>query len=241
MTEPNQGQRSSTRPDQRPSPSRRSPDHEEVCRLLRDSGTSAETIRAIADDPTLQAFYPIRLATVLRPEAPLAMALRLLPALLWRDIARVMEDVRLYAPLRARAEKILAERLPEMTAGEKMSLARIASCLLIRSLRESYDARVIGALLGNPRTIEEDVMIIARSESSPASVLSVVARSDRWRDHYQIKLALAQNPKCPPMDSLRSLRGLMPRDLRRITDNPSAPRLVRMGASRRLSEHECRR
>ena len=241
MTESNEGQPRPPQPRRRPHSARHAVEPEEVCRLLRDPRAKPGTIRAIADDPALQAFYPVRLATVLRPEVPLSIALRLLPTLLWRDIARVMEDVRLYPPLRARAEQILAERLQEMTAGEKISLARIASCVLIRSLRESYDARVIGALLGNPRMIEEDVMIIARNESSPASVLSVVARSERWGGHYQVKLALAENPKCPPMDSLRSLRGLMPRDLRRISENPSAPRLVRMGASRRLSEQECRK
>jgi hypothetical protein len=193
-------------------------------------------LTAIASDGRLQASREVRLRTILRPELPLAAGLPLLGSLRWRDLARVMDDVRLFAPLRARAEQLLAERIEEMTTGEKVTLARLASRVLIRRLRDSYDARVITALLSNPRAIEEDALRIARSESSPQSVLAALCRSERWAERHAIRLALAQNPRCPPADALRSLRGLPARDLEMISENPSAPRLVRIGAARLLAE-----
>jgi len=193
-------------------------------------------LEKIAGDGRLQGFYEVRLLTVLRPELPLAAGLPLLGALRWRDLARVMDDARLFAPLRARAEQLLGERIHELTTGEKVTLARLATRVLIRSLRESYDARVIAAVLSNPRTIEEDALRIARSESSPASVLATLARNERWSERHAIRMALAQNPRCPSADALRALRGLRVRDLEKISDNPSAPKLVRIGAARLRAE-----
>jgi hypothetical protein len=131
---------------------------------------------------------------------------------------------------------LLGERIDEMTSGEKITLARLASRILIRRMRTSYDPRVIAALLLNPRAIEEDALRIARSDATPPAVLSVLARSERWSERHAIKMALAQNPRCPAVDSLRALRGLPARDLERISENPSAPRLARVGASRLLAE-----
>lgn len=209
---------------------------DEACRLLRARRISAEALSRIASDGRLLASYEVCLRTVLRPELPLAAGLPLLGSLRWRDLARVMDDVRLFAPLRARAEQLLSERIEEMTSGEKVTLARLASRVLIRRLRDSYDARVVAALLSNPRTIEEDALRIARSESSPRRVLAALARSERWAERHAIRLALAQNPRCPPADALRALRGLRARDLEKVAENPSAPRLVRIGATRLLAE-----
>jgi hypothetical protein len=209
---------------------------EEACRLLRARRISADVLGRIASDGRLQASHEVRLRTVLRPELPLAAGLPLLGSLRWRDLARVMDDVRLFAPLRARAEQLLGERIEEMTSGEKVTLARLASRVLIRRLRDTYDARVVAALLSNPRTIEEDALRIARSESSPSSVLGALSRSERWAERHAVRLALAQNPRCPSADALRAMRGLPARDLEKISENPSAPRLVRIGATRLLAE-----
>jgi hypothetical protein len=209
---------------------------DEACRILCARRISAEALGRIASDKRLQASYEVRLRTVLRPELPLASGLPLLGSLRWRDLARVMDDVRLFAPLRARAEQLLGERIDEMTSGEKVTLARLASRVLIRRLRDTYDARVVGALLSNPRAIEEDALRIAKNESSPSTVLAALARSERWAGRHAVRLALAQNPRCPPADALRALRGLPARDLEKISENPSAPRLVRIGAARLLSE-----
>src|SRR5262249_44622317 len=209
---------------------------DEACRLLRARRISAEALNRIASDVRLQASYEVRLRTVLRPELPLAAGLPLLGSLRWRDLARVMDDVRLFAPLRARAEQLLAERIEEMTSGEKVTLARLASRVLIRRLRDSYDARVVAALLSNPRAIEEDALRIARSESSPQSVLAALSRSGRWAERHAIRRALAQNPRCPPADALRALRGPPSRDLEKVAETPPAPRLVRIGATRLLDE-----
>ena len=209
---------------------------DEACRILRGRRISPDALARIAGDGRLQASHEVRLRTVLRPELPLAAGLPLLGGLRWRDLARVMDDVRLFAPLRARAEQLLGERIEEMTSGEKVTLARLATRVLILTLRDSYDARVIAALLSNPRTIEEDALRIARSPSSPQSVLAALARSERWCERRVIRMALAQNPRSASADALRALRGLGARDLRKISENPSAPRLVRIGAARLLTE-----
>ncbi len=220
------------RPGSRPAPEKLSV--EELLRTIRDPRTATGAVLSIAEDRRWQTYYKVRQALVFRADLPLSVSMRLLTTLWWRDLARAAEDPRLYPPVRARAEQLLAEQTEELSPGERISLARIASRALIQRFRDSRDPRVVRALLDNPRLYEEDVLLIARDHQAPASVLSAVARNPRWGGAYAVKVALAQNPRCPSVDSLRSLRGLSDNDLRLIAANPQTPRLVRVGAHRRL-------
>jgi hypothetical protein len=210
-------------PGSRPAPERLCV--EELLRTIRDPRTTTGAVLSIAEDRRWQTYYKVRQALVFRADLPLPVSMRLLTTLWWRDLARAAEDPRLYPPVRARAEQLLAEQSEELSPGERVSLARIASRALIQRFRDSRDPRVVRALLDNPRLYEEDVLLIARDDGAPAQVLSAVARNPRWGAAYAVKLALAQNPRCPSVDSLRSLRGLSDNDLRLIAASPQTPRL----------------
>src|SRR2546428_273894 len=137
-------------------------------------------------------------------------------------------------PLRRRAEQLLSERCAEMTEGEMVALAHIVGRFLIKALSQSERPRVVSALLGNAHLVEEDVVAIARSSATPPEILRAVARSDRWSSSRAVRLALTRNPATPVPESLRCLGGLLAGDLEALARDARVPKIVRIGAERRL-------
>lgn len=161
-------------------------------------------------------------------------SLEALAPLGWRDLARLVNDPRSHPRLRASAEARLAEAIETLTQGERRSLARLATRALIPRLLRVRDARVMAAVLGNPRLIEADVLAIAGDAGTQPACLSQIARCALWSARRGVKMALALNPACPPADALRSLVGMHAHDLERVAQDPSASPLARTGAARRL-------
>jgi hypothetical protein len=83
------------------------------------------------------------------------------------------------------------------------------------------DARVIRAILGNPRLTEADVVKLAASRRATPEVLEVISQDDRWIARYAVRVALANNPTTP----LRVVQGLLPyllhQDLRAVAAGSS--------------------
>jgi hypothetical protein len=208
---------------------------EDVRDILKNPKLTKDIIMALAENSRLPSSYDTRLALVNHPAIPVGVALRLVSAFTWRDLARLAEDFRRPAPIRIRAAKLLADRIEDLGVGQLTSLAKVAGRPVIRILARSTDGRVIAALLWNPRLQADDVLKLAMNPESPAQVLEAIARSAKWGGLYAIKMALAQHPSCPAADALRSLRGISSSDLRRIQANPDAPRLIQTGIDRLLA------
>jgi hypothetical protein len=213
-----------------------SPDH--VLVALRNEQIKSSQLRQLARSSRFAGTYEVRAAITNHPAAPTDLAMNMVSSLFWRDLVRVAENYRLYPPLRRRAERILAERLAELSEGEIIALARIAGRPLIGALRKLTTPRITAALLGNPFLVEEDVLTICRTDTTSPESLSEVARSDRWRARRSIRLALARNPATPIPDSLRCLQGLLSSDLRTLCSDVRVPTIVRIGAERRLGPRQ---
>ena len=205
-----------------------------LLRALRERALPPDLLAAMAEDRRVESLYPVRARVCMHPATPLTSALRLAPSLGWRDLARASSDPQVNPSLRARTDRVLTEKIEEISRGELTSLARIASRQVIRALCGSREPAVVAALLENPQTVEDDVLGIAGSRKTPSGVLSAIAHSRRWVDHRAVRLALALNTSCPFADALRSLAGLPEEDLARIAADPEVRPLVRMGAARHL-------
>ncbi len=116
------------------------------------------------------------------------------------------------APL---ARSLYAEIL-KMGVAEKLKLA----------LRGNKDARMIlirdplklirRFVLQNPRISDAEVIAIARNRSIDEELIRVIADRREWIRNYQVRLALATNPKTPLAVALKQLGTLGERDLRQL-------------------------
>ena len=111
---------------------------------------------------------------------------------------------------------------PKEPVGHRISLARRPIRRLLERLLFDPDARVIRAILGNPRLTEGDVVALAASRRASAEVLEVIARDSRWITQYPVRLALANNPSAPAHLIVSLLPYLLRQDLRAVAS--SSPR-----------------
>lgn len=170
-------------------------------------------------------------AVVLNPRTPRPLALRVLPALYWRDQADVAAGFRLPAALRLRAEALLAERLPELRLGDRITLARLATAPVLRPLLAD-DARVVRAALLNPRLREDDLVRALEADTASLTLIRGAAESTRWSDSYAVRLALALQARTPLGVALAQLTSLRPLDLLRVAASSGLAPLVQASALR---------
>jgi hypothetical protein len=171
-------------------------------------------------------------AIALNPRSPVPLVQRLLPSLLWRDLADVARAPRLLAALRLRAEAILIERLPELRLGDRITLGRLATPAVLRPLLADADPRVARAALPNPRLRESDLVEAVQKDTAPLALIREVAESRRWNDCYGVRLALVLQARTPLGVALAQLTSLLPRDLLRVYEAPGLLPLVQLSALR---------
>jgi hypothetical protein len=174
------------------------------------------------------------------PGTPRSLALRVLPALYWPDLAEVAAHPYLSGGVRARAEGRLAELLPDLRLGERVSLARIATPAVLRLMLADGEARVVRSALQNPRLREGDVVEALRSPGPAAPLPQELSASSRWSARYAVRLALVLQPRTPLGIALGQLTSLTPRDLQRVMETRGLAPLVQASAARAARGREKR-
>jgi hypothetical protein len=169
---------------------------------------------------------------VLNPLAPPRLSVPLLPSLFWHDLAEVARTMRIAPPVRARAESLLLERLPDLRLGERVTLGRVATPMVLRQLLRDSEPKVVQAGLQNPRLREEDVLTVVRAEDAPVVALDAIARSPRWSEHYAVRLELVLQSRTPLAVALAQLTSLVRRDLIRVSETSGVRPLVQAAALR---------
>jgi hypothetical protein len=135
----------------------------------------------------------------------------------------------------------LVKLIQTMSVGERLKLAlkggKEARAILIRDANKIVQRFV----LQNPRLSEDEVLAICRNRNIDSEVLRGVADNRDWTRNYQIRLALAQNPKTPLTAALHQVNGLFERDLRTLAKSKNVSSSVASKARRMLYEREKRR
>ena len=204
--------------------------------VLRNPQVTPALLLRIGRSPFWMKSYRVRAALVQHPKTPRPMAMSLISSLRWGDLARVALLSRLPIALRTAAEKILLLRLPELALGERISLARIATPPVIRSLRGENSPLVVRALLENASLRYEEVLFMAERGDAPPALLSVLADGTRFARRQELRLTLASHPRTPHAVALRLVATLAPEALSSLAASGKAPMLVRVAAERRLEQ-----
>ena len=209
-------------------------DAQDALLLLRSRSLSLGLIRRIAATPEWIRNDRVRAALVLHPRTPRPVAMALLPQLRWRDLLKVTETPGCAAPLVLGAERLLAQRLPDLALGERIALARAASATLVQALRREVSPLVVKALLENPRFRPEDAVAIAERAESAPETLRILAESHRFRDRADLRQAVAAHPATPPQAALRIVAAMDRAQIGRLLESGGTPPLLRLAAERRL-------
>lgn len=190
----------------------------EVRQVLLNPYVTGEVIEALAMNRKLTSEPGVRSAVARHPRTPRAVAMRFVPHLFWRELLELSVDTRIRSPVRRQAERYLVQRAERLTTGEKTALARRATESVAESLVTDPSLRVLDALLANPRMTENALMPLLTSKHAAPRALEAVARDPRWGRRYEVRLALARNPKAPSREILRFLPLLQRDDLEAVAE-----------------------
>ena len=211
------------------------PGPEELVILLRSRATSPAVVARIGRNRAWMRSREVKLAFVSNPRAPQVLARQFLPHLGWRDLAELPVNLRVSPVLRREAEKLLQTRLPELSLGEKVALARRGSRGILAVLCEEAETVVLRAVAGNPRATEADCARILTRPDLPADFLGWLATTSSWGQRRAVRMALIRHPRTPPSAALRLAQELSRRDMEDLRRDIAAPRLVRVAAERHLA------
>lgn len=203
--------------------------------VLRKRDLPSSFLEAVARHERWNGRHVIKAAVVNHPQTPKTLSLRLLNQLFWKELLKVANNFRLSMPLRATAEKYLRDRLTELELGERITLARTATPGLIPGLARDKNARVIAALLNNPRLREVQVLALAEDPTSPSEILRVVGESERWASRPAVKLAVVTNRRTPVHTALRALKSMPRPAIKKLIAGDGVPPVIRLRAERILA------
>ena len=207
---------------------------EELLLAIENQGATPEILSRIGRTPAWMRSRDAKRALVSHPKTPAVLSRRFLPHLFWRELVDVAGSLRVPPVIRREAEKLVRLRMSEITLGERVTLARIASRGLIAGLRSEDDPAVLKALAGNPRVTEADVLEILARPGVPPEFLGWLADQSAWAQRGAPRGMLTRHPRTPTASALRLVGKLAERQLEDLASDEAAPRLVRVAALRRL-------
>ena len=87
---------------------------------------------------------------------------------------------------------------------------------------------------GSPVRISIAAQSTTAARNVSDEVLRLIAKNREWTRNYQVKLALATNPKCPLTASMKFLNYLQDKDLRTLMRSKDVPNAISSHARRIL-------
>ena len=149
-----------------------------------------------------------------------------------RDTIAVPEELLEERQAAKPVARSLQTEIQAMKVGERLKLAlkgnRDARTLLLRDANRLVQRFV----LQNPRISEEEVIMLAKNRNVDRELLDGICRRKDWISNYQVRLALATNPKTPLATAVRFVPTLLPRDLRLLAKSKNVPAAICATAKR---------
>jgi hypothetical protein len=187
----------------------------------------------ISDEPEPEALPPP--APVNDEEARAVLA-----AVLGEDVSGFAQELLVEgaAPLDEESTKSLHALVQKMSVFEKIKLARVGNQEARSLLVRDRNRLVAVAAVRSPKLQEQEVAAFAKARNVGEEVLRIIAATREWTRNYQVKLALATNPKTPQQTALKFLNYLQERDLRALMKSKEVPSSVSTHARRLLQRKE---
>jgi hypothetical protein len=125
-------------------------------------------------------------------------------------------------------------KIGDMNMSEKIRTAMTGSAAERALLVRDSNRIVARAAIKSPQIQENEVVRIASTRTVSDDVLSEIARSARWKQSYQIKLNLVQNPRTPMHIATRLIPYLFEHDVKAIAKSKNVTGPIQTAAKQQL-------
>ena len=229
----------------------------EIVAIAKSHKLDDGVLRRIAANLQWLKNYQVRRALVNNPRTPLPIALKLVPTLLDADLKQLAKNAEASEDLIVAAERTAAERgtdrrapvkqqtpkeeqkaksrlqeIQDMPVPDKIKLAMTGDKEARSILLKDSNKQVQEAVLDSPRISGMEIVAVANSRNIPEEILRKVAVNRQWMKNYQVRLALANNPKTPLPMGLKIIGTLLIADLKRLSKNKGVSSVLSAAAQR---------
>jgi hypothetical protein len=195
---------------------------------LKNRDLAAEQIEELSKNRNLLKSRKLRFAVAAHPHTPRQLALRLIRELYTFDLMQLSLTPSVAADLKRLADELLVSRLPSITLGERLSLARRASGLVAAALLLDKESGVWHAALQNPRLTEAAIVKALQALGSSPAFVEAVCHDPKWSVRHEIRVALLRNPHTPLARAIEFARRLPPPLLRDVLHTSRLPEKTKM-------------
>jgi len=205
-------------------------DDGQVLEMLRNPYCTVEVAEILLGRRDILGSHVVRERLAGFPGMSFARAMSLLPTLPWLSVLHIAQSPRTPPRIRRQAERKLLDRLPRMSLGETIALARLAHRPLIPALMATDLEQVQLAVLDNARLVENDLLVMLAREGLPQGVLVGVLRHAKWGRSVAVRRRAACHPGLPLPVALGVLVELGPSALEEIAVTPGLREEIRQAA-----------
>jgi hypothetical protein len=91
------------------------------------------------------------------------------------------------------------------------------------------------AAVSSPKITEQELLSIAQSRAVGEEVIRVICRNKEALRNYQMKVALATNPKTPQATAMKFINYLQDKELQKLMKSKDVPTVIATHARRILT------
>ena len=195
--------------------------------LLKNRDLPTEQIEQICKNSVPMKSRKVRLGLASHPRAPRRLALRLVRELYTFDLMQFSLMPTPAPDLKRIADELLVARLPSITLGERVALARRSSVVVAGALLLDKESRVWQTALENPRLTEAALVKALHRPGVTRGFVEAVCQHSEWSLRHEVRIALLRSPHTPLARALEFARRLPPAQLRDILHASRLPEKIK--------------
>ena len=206
-------------------------DEGQVLEILRNPYCTPEVAGILLERREILGSHVVRERLAGFQGTSFARAMGLMATLPWLSLVHLAQTPRTPPRVRRQAERKLLQRLPQMSLGETIALARLAHRPLLPSLIATDLPQVQLAVLDNPRLVENDVVQMVNRAGLDREVVLGVLRHRQWGRSQAVRRRAVLHPVLPLPLALGVLVELGPSVLVEIAGTPGLRDEIREAAT----------
>ena len=194
---------------------------------LKDPDLSTDAIEQISRNANAMKSRKVRMALASHHRTPRRIALRIVRELYTFELMQFTLRPSAAADLKRIADELLLSRLPSITLGERISLARRSSTMVAAGLLLDKEPQVWQLALENARLTEAAIVKALQRPAGTRAFVEVVSHHAKWSVRHQVEVALLRNAHTPLAKALEFARRIPPRQLRDILHASRLPERIK--------------
>jgi hypothetical protein len=128
------------------------------------------------------------------------------------------------------------QKISELSPAAKIRLATLGNAFARAVLIRDTNRQVAMAAIRSPAVSEMEVLRYASNRGIDDDIIRYIANQRHWVRLYGVKVALANNPKCPLPVSMRLISHLNVRDLKALSRSKGIPSALSTAAKQMLAQ-----